>query len=61
MKYPPAPAELIWALSVSIEGIRPWEYWAMDSEEYDLIREVQAVYRSEVMEEQKAIKRSPDG
>ena len=42
-------------MSVSVDGLRPWEYWQMDSEEYGLIRELQGVYREEQSAERKAI------
>lgn len=44
-------------MSLSVEGLRPWEWWQMDSEEYDMIRELQSVYRSEVKYEQESIRR----
>ena len=48
-------------MSVSIDGLRPWEYWQMDSEEYDMIREVQMTYRAAIKDEQDALKRNmPD-
>lgn len=53
--YPTPPPELIWAMSVSVDGLRPWEYWQMDSEEYALIRELQGVYREERDDERKAV------
>jgi hypothetical protein len=47
-------------MSVSIDGLRPWEFWQMDSEEYDLIRELQSIYRHERDEERKAIRRATE-
>lgn len=44
-------------MSVNVDGLRPWEYWQMDSEEYDRIRELQAVYREERADERKALSR----
>lgn len=44
------PHELAWALSLNIDDLRPWEFWAMDSEEYDMIRELQGEYRAAVKE-----------
>ena len=50
MKYPTPPPELAWCLGMNIDGLRPWEFWAMDSEEYDMIREIQSEYRNAVTE-----------
>lgn len=47
-------------MSVSVDGLRPWEYWAMDSEEYDMIREVQAVYREEREDERRSLRKISD-
>ena len=46
-------------MNVSIEGLRPWEYWQMDSEEFDMIREVQGVFRQETKAAQADMKRNP--
>jgi hypothetical protein len=45
---PVMPAELDYALRVSVDGLRPWEYWGMEADEYDLILHLQGVYRREM-------------
>lgn len=42
------PPELDFALRVNVEGLRPWEYWAADADEYDLIQHLTGVYRREM-------------
>jgi hypothetical protein len=37
----------MYALSVSVEGLRPWEYWQMDSEDYHMICELRAAWHEE--------------
>lgn len=44
------PDELVYALRVSVDGLRPWEYWSMDADEYDMITHLQHVYRRELQE-----------
>jgi hypothetical protein len=44
-KPPTVPPELIAALRVKIDDLRPWEYGNMESDEYLRIMDVQNVYR----------------
>lgn len=42
------PRELDYALRVSVNDLRPWEYWAAEADDYDLIQHLQGVYRREM-------------
>lgn len=42
------PKELAYALRVSVEGLRPWEYRAAEADDYELIVHLQGVYRREM-------------
>ena len=42
------PDELVYALRVSVEGLRPWEYWAMEADDYAMITQLQGIYRREM-------------
>lgn len=37
VKYPSVPAELIYALTVNVDNLRPWEFDAMPADQYDEI------------------------
>ena len=41
------PRELDYALRVSVENLRPWEYDEMVADEYDMISHLQGLYRKE--------------
>ena len=49
--------ELAWVMSVSIDGLRPWEWWQMDSEEYDMIRELQSAYQTATKDAKAALRK----
>jgi hypothetical protein len=42
------PRELVHALRVSVDGLRPWEYWASDADDYDMTTHLQRVFRAEM-------------
>lgn len=46
MPPPIPPRELVYALRVSVADLRPWEYKAMDSEEYELILGARNAYEN---------------
>ena len=51
------PRELDYALRVNVDGLRPWEYWAAEADDYDLITHLQGVYRREMPAAREMVKR----
>jgi len=44
-------------MRVSVEHLRPWEYWGMEADEYDLIVHLQGTYRSEMTAAREMVER----
>lgn len=47
MTWPTPPAELVYALRVSVADLRPWEYAAMEADRYDEIVELRTIWNEE--------------
>lgn len=45
----------MWALALSIDGLRPWEWGAMESDAYYLIRALQYEFKEETIAEKERI------
>jgi hypothetical protein len=50
----------MFALRVSLDNLRPWEWWAADAAECDLVLTLQGVYRSELADERGRINRGKE-
>lgn len=55
---PAAPRELIYAMRVTVDHLRPWEYDAMDADKYDMILHLQGVFREELQSARQAVERA---
>jgi hypothetical protein len=42
----PTPRELVFALRVGASALQPWDYQAMEANEYDLLLHLQGLFRS---------------
>lgn len=38
------PQELLFAMSLNLEDMRPWEFWEADSAELYMLRSIKAAY-----------------
>ena len=48
-KPPPTPpSELVYAIRVDVSGLRPWEYRAMEADEYEMVLHLQGLFRTEM-------------
>lgn len=55
---PPAPRDLIYAMRVNVDNLRPWEYDAMAADTYEMIVHLQGVFREEMQAARAAAERA---